>query len=248
MIRGAYTARGRLVACVIAAVAACASVCGAVQNAEDIGLKSAGDAWQFYRVARPDPSLPKVLLIGDSITNGYRNTVIQKLAGEANVDTWLTPLHLKSKTLHADLNKVLEQGPYAVVHFNIGLHGWTPGRIPEGEYEPALRAYVDVIKSHAGEAKLIWGSTTQITVKDKPAELDPEHNPTIVERNKIAARVMPEMKVAVDDLYGLMSDKLQLARGDKYHWQKEGCKLQGEQVARFVKKALGIDPSENGEQ
>ena len=207
----------------------------AKQEAADIGLETNGDAWQFYRTADANPELPRVLLIGDSIVNGYRGTVCQELAGIANVDTWLTPLNLKSDKLHDDLKKVLAQGPYAVIHFNIGLHGWSPGRIPEGEYEPLLRAYVDVLKAHAGDAKLIWGSTTQITVRDNPTELDPENNPTIVERNAIAARVMPEMGVTIDDLYGLMSDKLSLAKGDKFHWQGEACKIQGKHVAGFVK-------------
>ena len=40
------------------------------------------------------------------------------------------------------------------------------------------------------------------------------------------------------DLYGLMSDKLNLAKGDKYHWQTEARALQGKQVARFVRQAV----------
>ncbi len=215
-----------------------ALVCTARQEVADIGLETNGDAWQFYRTAPSDSALPRVLLIGDSIVNGYRGTVCQELTGIATVDTWLTPLHLKSDKLHDDLKRVLAQAPYAVVHFNIGLHGWPPGRIPEGEYEPALRAYVETLKTNAGNAQFIWGSTTQITVRDKPSELDPEHNPTIVERNEIAARVMEDMGVEVDDLYTLMSDKLSLAKGDKYHWQTEARQLQGKQVAEFIRKAL----------
>jgi len=215
-----------------------ALVCAAKQEVADIGLETNGDAWQFYRASPSEPSLPRVLLIGDSIVNGYRGAVCQELAGIASVDTWLTPLHLKSDKLHDDLKKVLAKGPYDVVHFNIGLHGWTPGRIPEGEYEPLLRAYVNVLKTHGGKAKLIWGSTTQITVRDSPKDLDPEHNPTIVKRNKIADRVMADMGVKVDDLYGLMKDKLNLAAGDKYHWKTEARNVQGKQVTRLVREAL----------
>ena len=228
----------RTVAVTAVIVLGLARVCAAKQEVADIGLETNGDAWQFYRTPPSGPSLPRVLLIGDSIVNGYRGAVCQELAGIANVDTWLTPLHLKSDKLHDDLERVLAQGPYDVVHFNIGLHGWTPGRIPEGEYEPLLRAYVNVLKAHGGKATLIWGSTTQITVRDRPTDLDPEHNPTIVKRNTIAARVMDDMGVKVDDLYGLMSDKLNLAKGDKYHWQTEARKLQGKHVAQFVREAL----------
>ena len=138
----------------------------------------------------------------------------------------MTPLNLKSPTLLEDLKAVLAQGPYIVVHFNIGLHGWTPGRIPEEEYEPLLRAYVKMIRDNASDAHLIWASTTQITVKDKPEELDPEHNPTITKRNTVAAHVMNTMSVEIDDLYELMSDKLHLAKGDKFHWMPEAQQLQ----------------------
>ena len=215
------------------------------QEVADIGLETNGDAWQFY-AAPKDPSLPRVLLIGDSIVNGYRGTVCAELAGVACVDTWLTPLNLKSEKLQDDLRRVLAQGPYAVVHFNIGLHGWTPGRIAPEEYEPLLRAYVDVLKECGGKAALIWGSTTPITVREHPEELDPEHNPTITERNGIAARVMKDAGIEVDDLYGLMSDKLRLGKGDKFHWQAEGQKMQGKQVADFVRNALGKDGAEMG--
>ncbi len=220
--------------------------CMAGQKVADIGLETNGDAWQFYTETPRRHALPRIVLIGDSIVNGYRGTVCEALAGVASVDTWLTPLNLKSEALHDDLARVLAQGPYAVIHFNIGLHGWSPGRIPEGEYEPLLRAYVNILKEQGGKAKLIWGSTTQITVRDHPEALDPEHNPTIVKRNAIAACVMKDMGVTVNDLYGLMSDKLNLARGDKFHWQEKACMIQGKQVADFVKKALEGDTSETG--
>jgi hypothetical protein len=225
-----------------AAVAVIALVTPAVARQEiaDIGLETNGDAWQFYRATPQDPDLPRVLLIGDSIVNGYRGTVCKELDGLANVDTWLTPLHLKSDKLHADLERVLAEGPYDVIHFNIGLHGWTPGRIPDGEYDPLLRAYVEILKKHGDKAKLVWGSTTQITVRDNPEALDPEHNPTIVRRNTIADRVMSDLGIVVNDLYGLMEDKLALGAGDKFHWQPEAREIQGVEVAAVVRQAHGL--------
>ena len=83
---------------------------------KDLSLHSDGGPWRFYRASVEDVSLPRVLLIGDSIMNGYRGHVYDLLKGKANVDVWLTPLHLKSEHLRArDLQKVLEQGPYEVI-------------------------------------------------------------------------------------------------------------------------------------
>ena len=205
---------------------------------EDLSLHSDGGPWQFYRASGEDVSLPRVLLIGDSIMNGYRGHVYGLLKGQANVDVWLTPLHLKSEHLHADLQKVLEQGPYDVIHFNIGLHGWPLGRIPEGQYEPLMRAYVEILRSHHEHANLIWGSTTQITVKDRPTELDPIHNTTIEKRNKICDEVMSVYGIVVNDLYGLMSDKLNMARGDKYHWNGQAYQLMAKQISHTISEAL----------
>ncbi|MCP4376789.1 MAG: hypothetical protein GY794_11515 [bacterium] len=207
------------------------------------GLHSEGGPWKFYRAAQTDPDLPRVLLIGDSITNGYRGLVAGDLKGKANVDCWMTPKHLNSKHLRGDLKKVLAQGPYDVVHFNIGLHGWPEGCIPDGQYEPLLRKYVGDLRRHSPKARLVWASTTQITVKGKPDKLDPVHNATIVKRNTVAARVMTEHGIPVNDLYGLMADKLKLARGDRFHWSGSGIKIQGRAVTAVIRKALARSPA-----
>jgi hypothetical protein len=203
-----------------------------------LGLHSDGGPWRFYPNKDSASALPKVLLIGDSIMNGYRGKVASILKDKANVDVWLTPLHLNSPELHHDLQKVMQQGPYDVIHFNIGLHGWTPGRIPEGQYDPLMDAYVQILLSHSDNVKLIWGSTTQITVKGKPLDLDPVNNKTIVKRNVIAAEVMSRYGIPVNDLYGLMSDKLSLARGDGFHWNGQAYQLMAEKISQNIIKSL----------
>ncbi len=207
-------------------------------NDVELGLHSNGKPWGIYKSKEKDVSLPRVLLIGDSIVNGYRTPVGKALAKAAAVDAWVTGMNVKSPTLHADLKTVLEQGPYDVIHFNIGLHGWPKGRIPEGQYEPLLKKYVEVFRKGAPKAKLIWCSTTQISMKGEPTQLDPENNPTITGRNAIAENVMKVYGIETDDLYKLMSDKLELMHGDKFHWSKEGVAVQSKQVAEVIKRAL----------
>jgi len=206
---------------------------------KDIGLVFCDGPWRFYAASVEDKCLSRVLLIGDSIMNGYRGAVGAGLKGKANVDVWLTPLHLNSPELRGDLRKVLAQGPYDVIHFNIGLHGWEPGRIPDGQYRDLLEAYVQELRAHCESVRLIWCSTTPITVKGRPAELDGEHNATIVARNGIAAEVMGHYGVEINDLYGLMGDKLRLGAGDGFHWRGGAYELMAEQVVAYVKEALG---------
>jgi hypothetical protein len=216
-----------------------ASGCLAATKDDRLGLTTGGQgAWNFYPARNRDPALPRVLLIGDSIVNGYRAVVIRELKGKASVDVWLTPAAENDPGLLGDLQKVLAKGPYAVVHFNIGLHGWPKGRIPEGEYEPIMRKYVATMREHAGSAKLIWASSTPITVKGKPTELDAVNNPTIVERNASAAGIMKDSGIAVNDLHALVADKLNLAAGDKFHWKAPAYELMGKQAAKYITENL----------
>ena len=127
---------------------------------------------------------PRILLIGDSILNGYARQVIKKLNGRAYIDMWVNPYH-QSKNLNEVLERVLSQGPYDLVHFNVGLHGWQEGRIKKGTFIPLTKDYVKVIKSKLPKAKLIWANSTPVTEKNNVNTLDSEINPTIIELSLI---------------------------------------------------------------
>ncbi|MEI7729138.1 MAG: hypothetical protein WCO56_06185 [Verrucomicrobiota bacterium] len=58
---------------------------------KDPRVQSDGKPWGINKATISDPTRPRVLLIGDSILNGYANTGIKRLAGKAYVDYWVTP-------------------------------------------------------------------------------------------------------------------------------------------------------------
>jgi len=226
----------------IAGVCLGSLICGLAAGQQHAASKKAGPgAWGVHSSTDTDPKLPRVLLIGDSIVNGYRGPVAKVLEGKARVDCWITGMHLNSANLRKDLAEILDRQSYDVIHFNIGLHGWPVGRIPKGQYEPLLRAYVRTLQEHGGEAKLIWASTTPVTVRDKPLELDPVIEATITGRNAIAARVMKEKGIPTNDLHGLVVDKLHLARGDKFHWKAEGYALMARAASNAILQACRPD-------
>jgi lysophospholipase L1-like esterase len=123
---------------------------------------------------------------------------------------------------------------------DIGLHAWTPGRIPEGQYESLMRAHLANLRRLAPKAKLIFASTTPMTTKIKPIALDPEFNPLIVERNEIVAKIMQENQVPIADFYGILVTKLDLAAGDRFHWTKPAYELLAREAAGHVAQALGL--------
>lgn len=204
----------------------------------DARLHADGKGWRLDRARIADPHRPRVLLVGDSILNGYLGRAIAGLDGRAYVDAWVNPYH-QSEQLNRLLAEVLANGPYDVVHFNMGLHGWAEGRIKRGTFEPLTKAYVAVLRAKLPKARLIWASSTPVTAQGKPTELEPDINPIIVEHNRMAARVMAEMKVPVNDFYALLINKRHLARGDRFHWNAPAYELLANAVVESVLRELG---------
>lgn len=208
------------------------------QTETDKRLPAKGGSWSLRMATVTDPTLPRVLLIGDSICNGYLEPVRKALAGKANIDAWITPTSQGDKRLPDIILAILAQQKYAVIHFNLGLHGWQKGRIPEGELEPRTAAMVRAMKQGAPDAKLIWATITPVTVKGEPEKLNPEIQPTIESHNAMALKVMKAEGVAINDLSTLMLANLPLAAGDMFHWKPAGRDLQVKAVTDALTQAL----------
>src|SRR5262245_27701093 len=67
------------------------------------------------------PGLPRVLLIGDSISIGYTLPARKALDGKANVHRISANAGTSAKTLK-NLDKWLGNGKWDVIHINVGLH------------------------------------------------------------------------------------------------------------------------------
>ena len=223
---------------ILLSLLAAALPCRGAPQESDARLQSDGQGWRLDRAKITDPKRPRVLLIGDSILNGYLKTVVAALDGKAYVDAWVNPYN-QSEHVNKLLAEVLAHGPYDVVHFNMGLHGWQKGRIKDGTFEPLTKAYVQVIKDKLPAAKIIWASSTPVTVKGKPGELDAEINNVILDHNRMAAKVMKELRVPVNDFYALLAPKLDLARGDQFHWKPEAYGILARAVTGSVLRELG---------
>ena len=196
--------------------------------------------WKLEKAKVTNPSLPRVLLIGDSILGGYRSLVIKALAGKANVDTWLTPIHQGRPDTLSQYKEAISQDSYQVIHFNIGLHGIQPGRIPADKYIPLTRALVQAIRDTAPQAKVIWANTTPALRISETDELDPEMNPVVVAHNAMAAQIMAEYKIPTNDLYSLMVAHLDLRKGgkDNFHWKPEANPLMAKIIVESIEREL----------
>lgn len=225
-------------AALLAADGLAAPPAGTAGRETDPRLPPVKGSWSLRTAEVKDASLPRVLVIGDSIASCFLDPVRKALDGKANIDAWITPVTQADKTLPATLAAILAQQRYAVIHFNLGLHGWQAGRIPEGQYEPLTHKLVQALKTNAPQAKLIWATITPVTAKGEPGKLNAEIQPVIEAHNAMALKVMKDEGVEVNDLSSLMLQHLDLAAGDMFHWTGPGRDLLAKQVTETLLRAL----------
>jgi acyl-CoA thioesterase-1 len=184
------------------------------------------------------PGLPRVLLIGDSISIGYTLPVREILKGKANVHRIPTNGG-PTKNGTASIEKWLGSGKWDVIHFNWGIHDLK--FMPDGkrqveaeDYEKNLRTLVTRMK--ATGAKLIWATTTPIP----DGELNPSRKfGKVPEYNAIAKEVMEESGVAIDDLNAAITPRIaELQNPKDVHYKPEGYAFLARHVAASIEAAL----------
>lgn len=196
-------------------------------------VEGRSSCWDFVQ---DDATLPRVLLIGDSVSGGYTLATRATLAGRANV-------HKAPENCGPTANGLkkidiwLGDGHWDVIHFNFGLHD---SRTPVADYEKRLHQIVARLKKSG--ATLIWASTTPRPAdgKEGPVLVD-----AVIERNDIAARVMREHDIAIDDLYTAVLPHLAEMQNPKdVHFNANGYSFLGSQVATAIEAVL--TPSRSG--
>jgi acyl-CoA thioesterase-1 len=190
-----------------------------------------------FEPVKDDPKLPRVLLIGDSISIGYTPATRNLLAGKANVHR-IPDNGGPTDNGTKNIKNWLGDGKWDVIHFNWGLHDLKLGtgkhQVPIDDYEKNLRELVKTMK--ATNAKLIWASTTPVPEgKTNP----PRKNEDVIAYNKVARKIMEENGVAINDLYAFalpQLDKIQLPVN--VHFTPKGSEALAERVATAIEVAL----------
>lgn len=178
--------------------------------------------------------LPRVLLVGDSITRGYFSEVEKHLAGKAYCARLTTSKCVSDPTFNDDLKLMLKQYEFSVIHFNNGLHGWG---YSEEQYRDGLLKIVVAVKEHAGDAKLIWATTTPVREKTD-LEIFAEQTERVKVRNKLASEIMTEQEIPTDDLFELVKDHSGWTSSDGVHFNKQGNEALAKQVAESIAASL----------
>ena len=197
---------------------------------------------------KDDPNLPRVLIIGDSISIAYTLPLREALKGKANVHRIPTNGGPTTRGV-AEIDKWLGDGKWDVIHFNWGLHDLkylgpkgenlaNPNdsknhqQVPIDKYEANLRKLVKRMKKTG--AKLIWCSTTPVPEGAKGRVVGDS-----VKYNAAALKVMKDEKVAVNDLYAFTKPQLKkIIRPANVHFIPEGSKLMAGHNAKQILAVL----------
>ncbi|MHC4404008.1 MAG: SGNH/GDSL hydrolase family protein [Planctomycetota bacterium] len=179
--------------------------------------------------------LPRVLLIGDSITRGYFGEVEKALAGKVYCARLTTSKCVSDPWFPDEVQLLLKQYRFAVIHFNNGLHGWG---YTEGQYRDGILRLMRTFEVHAPDAKLIWATTTPVRESNDLAEVS-ERTVRVKTRNRLAAAIMEERGIPTNDLYGLVEGHTDYFSSDGVHFNGKGRQAQGAAVVESVLKCLG---------
>lgn len=184
------------------------------------------------------PGLPRMLIIGDSISMGYTLPVRELLKDRVNVHR--IPENGGPTTYGVrQLDKWLGDGKWDVITFNFGLHDLKImdnglQQVPPQDYEKNLRTIVARLK--ATGAKLIWVNTTPVPEGDLNP---PRHFYDAMKYNEIAAKVMKDNGITTLDLYAFALPQLaHIQKPHDVHFSAEGYRALAQQIAAAVQAAL----------
>jgi acyl-CoA thioesterase-1 len=191
------------------------------------------------------PGLPRVLLIGDSISMGYTIPVRELLKGKANVHH--PPENCENTALGLkQLDSWLGPLKWDVIHFNFGLHdlkyqneqgknvdpelGHVVATLPV--YEKNLRELVVRLKQTG--ARLIWCSTTPVPDGARNRVKGSE-----VAYNRVAEKVMNDNGISIDDLHAYaIRHQGEIQQPNNVHFTEEGSKQLAGLVAESILRQL----------
>ena len=183
-----------------------------------------------YGLTDATRNLPRALLVGDSICNGYQGDVRERLAGKMNVSYWISSYCVTSPAYLPLLSVYLDEAKYDVVHFNNGLHSL---ETPTAAYEKGMRRALALIRAKQPDAKIVWCSSTPLTNDVKTAKCR--------ELNAAAAKVAVELGgIATNDLFSFLDPLDRRANwADEYHHKVETRKMTAKRVAEAILSGTG---------
>ena len=201
----------------------------------------------IFAPVKDNSNLPRVLIIGDSISIGYTLPTRALLKGKVNLHRIPTNGGPTIKGLE-HIDAWLGKKKWDVIHFNWGLHDLKymgpkgenlfskekggKVQVPIEEYEKNLDRLVARLKKT--RARLIWRNTTPVPPGSKGRYVGDS-----IKYNAAAARVMIRHGIPTHDLFTMSKERMkEIMLPANVHYTREGSEVLGGDVAKVILEAL----------
>lgn len=184
----------------------------------------------------PLKSANKLLVIGDSISCGYRR-IISKIANEKFfVDGIGTSKTVDNPHFIPLIDYFLPQtsSNISAVLFNNGLHGF---HLKSNEYEKYYNLIVEFLIKRLPNSKLFIVTTTPARNNKNLNEYSKNIN-AILERNLIAEKIAKKHNLPVCNLYNVIKDNKNIYQPDGVHLSDEGYEILAKECYTVVEKYM----------
>jgi hypothetical protein len=182
-----------------------------------------------------NPDLPRVLLIGNSVTQGYYSFVESIMGENVNLARFTTSSSIEDPVFFEEIKVYLKHYDFAVIHFNNGLHGV---HLDVVQYEKGITKLLKYLRKYGKGATLIAATTTRVLPGFPHWGTDEQNLKLVEERNRVLVRVCSERNIPVNDLYSLTKDKPGWFSADNIHYNETGNRELGRQVASAISAGL----------
>lgn len=191
--------------------------------------------------------VPKVLLLGDSISEGYRELVAGKLLGTADV-------YYPNENVKYSVNLLRYIREWAermkigsnidFVYFNVGL--WDLLRISGiepltslDEYSKNLINILGLLKTIFCNAHIIFATISSVNETLMEYELV-RYNADIDKYNRAACEIMEMQGVQIHDLNKITKEYLSNMYADFTHFTQEGYEILADEIVAYLKTLLSV--------
>jgi len=194
-------------------------------------LKNERTAWDYVT---DKPLLPRVIIVGDSVSLGYTLRVRDAMASTANIHRAPTNTGPTTTGL-AKMDYWLNGEKWDVIMFNFAIHdAWASTT----RYHDNLSEIVRRLKLTNPTSTLVWARTTPFVI----ANLTPQLTAPMM--NQVSDAIMTSNNIAMIDLYSpIVGHELDYQLADKTHYNEYGKAALAAAVVQGLNSVLVPEPS-----
>ncbi len=175
--------------------------------------------------------LPRVLLVGDSITHHYQEHVRELLKDKAYVDYIATSYSIDNPLYNSLIKNFYKNSKYDIVHFNHGLHGW---HMSTRTYKSRIKKLLEKLNCK----NTIIANSTVVYLKGNK-EINQGAQIVIEKRNLAVEELAKENSYVFNDLHSVSKTiPSDLRTEEGIHYTEKGSLQLAKQVVNKIENIL----------